>query len=38
LPIAGLPELPVGWAVRRWADLTPLARAFADTVGAMCAR
>ncbi|KAA6223450.1 LysR family transcriptional regulator [Streptomyces albofaciens JCM 4342] len=38
LPIAGLPELSVGWAVRRWDALTPLARAFADAVGATCAR
>ncbi|MFI1379521.1 LysR family transcriptional regulator [Embleya sp. NPDC020886] len=32
LPIPDLPRLPVGWAVRRWDDLTPLARAFADSV------
>ncbi|OPC77402.1 LysR family transcriptional regulator [Embleya scabrispora] len=32
LPIPALPRLPVGWAVRRWDDLTPLARAFADSV------
>ncbi|MEV7127884.1 hypothetical protein [Streptomyces sp. NPDC093260] len=38
LPVAGLPEPAVGRAARRRADLTPLARAFTDTVGAMCAR
>lgn len=32
LPIPDLPPLSVGWAVRRWDDLTPLARAFADSV------
>ncbi|NEA45883.1 LysR family transcriptional regulator [Streptomyces sp. SID10815] len=37
LPVPDLPELSVGWAVRRWTALTPLARAFADTVGATCA-
>ncbi|TWV52838.1 LysR family transcriptional regulator, partial [Streptomyces misionensis] len=25
-----------GWAVRRWDALTPLARAFADTVAECC--
>ncbi|MFI9201358.1 LysR family transcriptional regulator [Streptomyces sp. NPDC053048] len=38
LPIPGLPRLPVGWAVRRWDALTPLVRAFADTVALTCAR
>lgn len=32
LPIPTLPPLSVGWAVRRWDALSPLARAFADTV------
>lgn len=32
LPVPGLPPLSVGWAVRRWDALSPLARAFADTV------
>ncbi|GLV75690.1 LysR family transcriptional regulator [Streptomyces hygroscopicus subsp. hygroscopicus] len=32
VPIPALPPLPVGWAVRRWDALPPLARAFADTV------
>ncbi|MFJ8745139.1 LysR family transcriptional regulator [Embleya sp. NPDC127516] len=32
LPIPDLPPLSVGWAVRRWDNLTPLARAFADSV------
>ncbi|MFI9047775.1 LysR family transcriptional regulator [Streptomyces sp. NPDC053427] len=38
LPLPDLPPLPVGWAVRRWGALTPLARAFADTVGRQCAQ
>ncbi|MEU3726207.1 LysR family transcriptional regulator [Streptomyces sp. NPDC031705] len=33
VPVPALPPLPVGWAVRRWDALAPLARAFADTVG-----
>ncbi|MEV5574175.1 LysR family transcriptional regulator [Spirillospora sp. NPDC052269] len=33
LPVPDLPPLPVGWAVRRWDALTPLARTFADMVG-----
>ncbi|MGA4843419.1 LysR family transcriptional regulator [Streptomyces sp. G45] len=37
LPIAGLPALSVGWAVRRWDALSPLARTFADAVAAGCA-
>lgn len=37
VPVTDLPPLPVGWAVRRWEALTPLARAFADTVAQACA-
>ncbi|GAA3997981.1 LysR family transcriptional regulator [Streptomyces plumbiresistens] len=37
LPIPTLPPLSVGWAVRRWDALSPLARAFADTVADQCA-
>ncbi|WP_409235287.1 LysR family transcriptional regulator [Streptomyces sp. PA5.6] len=37
LPVPELPPLPVGWAVRRWDALSPLARAFADTVAGHCA-
>ncbi|QUW78296.1 LysR family transcriptional regulator [Streptomyces mirabilis] len=36
VPISNLPPLPVGWAVRRWDALTPLARVFADTVAHSC--
>ncbi|MFD9904509.1 LysR family transcriptional regulator [Streptomyces sp. NPDC059063] len=36
VPIPELPALSVGWAVRRWDALSPLARAFADTVAADC--
>lgn len=36
IPIPDLPRLSVGWAVRRWDDLTPLARTFADTVSLSC--
>ncbi|MEU9123245.1 LysR family transcriptional regulator [Streptomyces sp. NPDC048506] len=36
VPIPNLPPLPVGWAVRRWDALTPLARVFADTVADSC--
>ncbi|GAB3685429.1 hypothetical protein GCM10027589_54420 [Actinocorallia lasiicapitis] len=32
VPVTGLPPLPVGWAARQWAALSPPARAFADTV------
>ncbi|WJV50327.1 LysR family transcriptional regulator [Streptomyces flavofungini] len=32
LPVPALPPLSVGWAARRWDALSPLARAFADTV------
>lgn len=34
IPIAGLPPLATGWAVRRWAALSPAAVAFAETVTA----
>ncbi|MER7111405.1 LysR family transcriptional regulator [Streptomyces sp. NPDC000229] len=36
VPIPALPPLSVGWAVRSWDALTPLARAFADTVRRTC--
>ncbi|MFI6684068.1 LysR family transcriptional regulator [Streptomyces sp. NPDC050485] len=36
VPIDGIAPLPVGWAVRRWDALTPLARAFADAVAHSC--
>ncbi|MFJ4981654.1 LysR family transcriptional regulator [Streptomyces coeruleorubidus] len=36
VPVPDLPPLPVGWAVRRWDALTPLARVFADTVARSC--
>ncbi|MCC3655598.1 LysR family transcriptional regulator [Streptomyces sp. S07_1.15] len=32
VPVPALPPLSVGWAVRQWEALSPLARAFADTV------
>ncbi|GHE92135.1 LysR family transcriptional regulator [Streptomyces spiralis] len=38
VPIPALPALTAGWAVRRWDALSPLARAFADTVAHHCAR
>ncbi|MEV6394659.1 LysR family transcriptional regulator [Streptomyces sp. NPDC051907] len=38
IPIPSLPPVPVGWAVRRWDALPPLARAFADTVVRDCAK
>lgn len=38
VPIPALPPLSVGWAVRSWDALTPLARAFADTVRRTCER
>ncbi|WP_328385638.1 LysR family transcriptional regulator [Streptomyces sp. NBC_00400] len=34
VPIAGLPPLATGWAVRRWEALSPAAVAFAETVTA----
>lgn len=36
VPIPELPTLWTGWAVRRWDALSPLARAFADTVSQSC--
>ncbi|MEU3777556.1 LysR family transcriptional regulator [Streptomyces sp. NPDC032472] len=36
VPIPALPPLAVGWAVRRWAALAPLARVFADEVARSC--
>ncbi|MHC3393706.1 LysR family transcriptional regulator [Streptomyces lavendulocolor] len=36
VPVPVLPPLSVGWAVRSWAALTPLARSFADTVSRTC--
>ncbi|UXY17377.1 LysR family transcriptional regulator [Streptomyces cynarae] len=36
VPLPDLPPLPVGWAVRRWDALTPLARIFADSVARSC--
>ncbi|SDM98713.1 LysR family transcriptional regulator [Streptomyces wuyuanensis] len=36
VPVSALPPLPVGWAVRRWDALPPLARVFADTVAYHC--
>ncbi|MFJ8469364.1 LysR family transcriptional regulator [Streptomyces swartbergensis] len=38
VPVPDLPPLPVGWAVRRWDALTPLARNFADTVARSCTK
>ncbi|GAA2066840.1 LysR substrate-binding domain-containing protein [Streptomyces albiaxialis] len=37
VPVPALPPLPVGWAVRRWDALSPLARVFAETVADSCA-
>lgn len=36
VPVPALPPLAVGWAVRRWSALAPLARAFADEVARTC--
>ncbi|MFE5540019.1 LysR substrate-binding domain-containing protein [Streptomyces sp. NPDC056485] len=36
VPVPALPPLAVGWAVRRWASLSPLARIFADDVARSC--
>ncbi|MFB7595413.1 LysR family transcriptional regulator [Streptomyces sp. NPDC056160] len=36
VPVPALRPLSVGWAVRRWDALSPLARAFAETVVACC--
>lgn len=38
IPIPALPPLSVGWAVRRWDALSPLARSFADAVAASCTK
>ncbi|MFF0413848.1 LysR family transcriptional regulator [Kitasatospora sp. NPDC004745] len=38
LPLPALPVLAAGWAVRRGDPLSPLARAFADTVADHCGR
>ncbi|MFF1913007.1 LysR family transcriptional regulator [Streptomyces sp. NPDC058239] len=38
IPIPALPPLSVGWAVRRWDALSPLARIFADTVAESCTK
>ncbi|MEU1146177.1 LysR family transcriptional regulator [Streptomyces sp. NPDC005863] len=37
IPIPDLPTLWTGWAVRRWNALSPLSRAFANTVEQHCA-
>ncbi|MFH8404521.1 LysR family transcriptional regulator [Streptomyces sp. NPDC018019] len=34
IPVPGLPPLATGWAVRRWAALSPVAVEFAETVNA----
>ena len=36
VPIRGLPPLTVGWAVRSWTALSPMARGFADAVSRNC--
>ncbi|WP_327280126.1 MULTISPECIES: LysR family transcriptional regulator [unclassified Streptomyces] len=36
VPVPALPPLAVGWAVRRWTALSPLARVFADDVARSC--
>ncbi|GLW73851.1 LysR family transcriptional regulator [Kitasatospora phosalacinea] len=36
VPVPALPALTAGWAVRRWDALSPLARAFAETVAHHC--
>ncbi|MEU9175654.1 LysR family transcriptional regulator [Streptomyces sp. NPDC048550] len=36
VPVPALPPLAVGWAVRRWSALSPLARVFADDVARSC--
>ncbi|MEU0432996.1 LysR family transcriptional regulator [Streptomyces sp. NPDC006290] len=37
LPVPALPPLTVGWAVRQWDALSPVAHEFADTVVRHCA-
>ena len=36
VPIRGLPPVSVGWAVRSWQALSPVARTFAETVSRNC--
>ena len=36
VPIRGLPPLTVGWAIRSWTALSPMARTFADAVSRNC--
>jgi DNA-binding transcriptional LysR family regulator len=36
IPLPALRPLAVGWAVRRWDALSPIARVFADTVAESC--
>ncbi len=36
VPIRGLPPLTVGWAVRSWNSLSPMARTFAEAVSRNC--
>ncbi|MFF2508932.1 LysR family transcriptional regulator [Streptomyces sp. NPDC058067] len=36
VPVPSLPPLAVGWAVRRWSTLTPVAKGFADLVAEHC--
>ncbi|WP_037603401.1 LysR family transcriptional regulator [Streptacidiphilus rugosus] len=38
IPLPALPPLSMGWAVRSWDALSPLARAFTETVADHCAR
>ena len=38
IPIPALPPLTAGWAARRWDALSPLARAFAETVEHHCGK
>ncbi|MER5636267.1 LysR family transcriptional regulator [Kitasatospora sp. NPDC002227] len=38
VPVPALPALSAGWAVRSWDALSPLARAFAETVADHCGR
>ncbi|WP_052682014.1 substrate-binding domain-containing protein [Saccharothrix sp. ST-888] len=38
IPVPALPALTAGWAARRWAALSPPARAFAETVAHHCGR
>jgi DNA-binding transcriptional LysR family regulator len=38
IPIPALAPLSVGWAVRRWDALSPLAQSFANAVAASCTK